>query len=303
MCVMFRTIRAMAIQQTLFITLHHTSTPVQTRQRLQSQLRCRVAVSIQPHLNGICMPPSFVSWTLQPPINIVERTAKVTLERLLVARGPLLLILHPKVNPASPCILRIRSHLFWIITESLGTPRQRIRRPNIIVIPRKLNGTPPIENLGSLHISRQRPTLLHLRNRIAHAPLGRFERRLTIRIIRRVLIHHARRTHVINPIVHIIIARLAVHLPIHLLPISAREVLSARLEVVRFVCGIPQKGGEFVRDVMQRAHRREFFRVEVIVIVDGFAQSLVRVWECRIGCQEIEFLSCQYIARTGNIRI
>jgi len=149
-----------------------------------------------------------------------------------VTSGFLLLILHPEVNAATPRVLWRCGHLLRIGAERLGAPCQRVGGPDVVVIPRQLYSAATIKHFGSLDVPRQRTALLDLRNRVADASFGGFERRLAVRIVRRVLIHHAHGTYIFGPIVQVVVAGLAVHLPVHLLPIAARQVLPPSLEVV-----------------------------------------------------------------------
>jgi hypothetical protein len=50
-----------------------------------------------------------------------------------------------------------------------------------------------------------------------------------------------------HKIVHVLIARFAIHLPIHLHAISAGQVFLSRLEIIHLVCGIPQKCHNWVQ--------------------------------------------------------
>jgi len=263
----------------------------------------RLAVPIQTQLNRIGVPSALVRRTFQPSVNIIERRAEVALQRLLMTRLSLLLILHPKVNPAPPQIPGIRGHLFRIVAERFGIPRQRVRSADVIVIPGELDGAPSVKDLGRLDLPRQLAALRHLSNRLAHASLGGFEPRLTIRIVRRILVHHRRRARVRLPVVHVVIARLAVHLAVHLLPIPARQILSGGLEVVGLVRRIPEKRRDLRADVSFRAHGRELLGMVDVVIVDRIAQPLVRVRIRGIGRQYHEHVARQHVARTRHVRI
>jgi len=166
-----------------------------------------------------------------------------------------------------------------------------------------LNGPPSVKYLGRLDVSRQWTLLFHLRDRLADTPLRRFEGRLTIRIVRRILIHHAHGTYIVLPIVQVVIARLAIHFSVHLLSIATCQIFSRRLEIIRFVCRVPQKGGDFRTYVFFGAHGRELLRVIFIVVVNRIAQPLIRIRKGGIRRQHIKHWTSQHLARTRHIRI
>lgn len=72
----------------------------------------------------------------------------------------------------------------------------------------------------------------NLRDGIAHAALRWLEGGLAVGVVRRVLRHHGGDADVVRPVVHVVVARLAVHLPVHLLAIAAGQVLPPCLKVV-----------------------------------------------------------------------